>query len=148
MFTYSQYWKKNDMQKDFKKYTQKWRFEDVSVASLCRRDRNFGIYIWTTFSQVAKTQQVVHKSNRAIWKNVATRNCVLQVWLMTEPWEIQPTEYGEIRRDTERYRVSLRIQSKCGKIRTRKNSVFGHFSRSVCCFYHECAFDLLIWLIG
>ena len=26
--------------------------------------------------------------------------------------------------------VSLRIQSKCGKIRTRKNSVFGHFSHS------------------
>ena len=26
--------------------------------------------------------------------------------------------------------VSLRIQSKCRKIRTRKNSVFGHFSRS------------------
>ena len=32
-----------------------------------------------------------------------------------------PTEYGEI---------SLRIQSKCGKIRIRKNSVFGGFSRS------------------
>ena len=29
------------------------------------------------------------------------------------------------------YRVNLRIQSKYGKIRTRKNSVFGHFSRSV-----------------
>ena len=28
--------------------------------------------------------------------------------------------------------VSLRIQSECGKIRTRKNSVFGHFSRSAC----------------
>ena len=28
------------------------------------------------------------------------------------------------------YGVSLRIQSECGKIRTRKNSVFGHFSRS------------------
>ena len=27
--------------------------------------------------------------------------------------------------------VSLRIQSECGKVRTRKNSVFGHFSRSV-----------------
>ena len=25
--------------------------------------------------------------------------------------------------------VSLRIQPECGKIRTRKNSVFGHFSR-------------------
>ena len=26
--------------------------------------------------------------------------------------------------------VSLRIQPECGKIRTRKNSVFGHFSRN------------------
>ena len=33
--------------------------------------------------------------------------------------------------NTERYGVSLRIQSECGKIRTRKNYVFGHFSRSV-----------------
>ena len=32
--------------------------------------------------------------------------------------------------NTERYFVSLRIQSKCGKIRTRKNSIFGHFSSS------------------
>ena len=30
------------------------------------------------------------------------------------------------------YGVYLRIQSKCGKIRTRKNSVFGHLSRSDC----------------
>ena len=27
----------------------------------------------------------------------------------------------------ERYEVSLRIQFECGKIRTRKNSFFGHF---------------------
>ena len=33
--------------------------------------------------------------------------------------------------NTERYFVSLHIQPECGKIRTRKNSVFGHFSRSV-----------------
>ena len=32
--------------------------------------------------------------------------------------------------NTERYFVSLRIQSECGKIRTRKNSVFGHFLHS------------------
>ena len=31
--------------------------------------------------------------------------------------------------NTERYSVSLRIQSECRKIRTRKNSVSGHFSR-------------------
>ena len=28
-------------------------------------------------------------------------------------------------------KVSLRIHSECGKIRTRNNSVFGHFARSV-----------------
>ena len=33
--------------------------------------------------------------------------------------------------NTERYFVSLRIQSKCRKIWTIKNFVFGHFSRSV-----------------
>ena len=33
--------------------------------------------------------------------------------------------------NTERYGVSFRIQSKYGKVRTTKNSVFGHFSRSV-----------------
>ena len=31
----------------------------------------------------------------------------------------------------ERYSVALLIQSKCGKIRTRKNSVFGYFSHNV-----------------
>ena len=34
------------------------------------------------------------------------------------------TEYGEVL--PERYSVSLSINSKCGKIRIRKNSVFGH----------------------
>ena len=38
------------------------------------------------------------------------------------------TEYGEILRF--RYSISLRIQSEYRKIRTRNNSVFGHFSRS------------------
>ena len=33
--------------------------------------------------------------------------------------------------NTERYAVSLGIQCECGKIRTRENSVLGHFSRSV-----------------
>ena len=33
--------------------------------------------------------------------------------------------------NTERYFVSLCTQSECSKIRTRKNSVFGLFSRSV-----------------
>ena len=32
--------------------------------------------------------------------------------------------------NTKRYGVSLRIQSEYGKIRTRKNAVFGQFSHS------------------
>ena len=32
--------------------------------------------------------------------------------------------------NTERYEASVCIQSEYGKIRTRNNSVFGHFSRS------------------
>ena len=39
--------------------------------------------------------------------------------------------------NTERYFVSLRIQSECGKIRTRNKSVFGHFSRSVTYVYQR-----------
>ena len=47
-------------------------------------------------------------------------------------WSVFPrirTEKGEILRISP-YSVSLRIQSERWKIRTRKNSVFGHFSRS------------------
>ena len=33
--------------------------------------------------------------------------------------------------NTERYEVSVRIQSECGEIQTRKDSVFGHISHSL-----------------
>ena len=51
------------------------------------------------------------------------RHCVESCQIRSFFWSVFShirTEYGEI----------LRIQSKCGKIRTIKNSVFGHFSRS------------------
>ena len=34
-----------------------------------------------------------HAPNRAIWENVAMGNCVLQLWLMTEPSEVQPISH-------------------------------------------------------
>ena len=41
MFTYSQYWKNNDIEKHFKKYAQKWRLGNVSllasVRNICRK---------------------------------------------------------------------------------------------------------------
>ena len=39
--------------------------------------------------------------------------------------------FPEFELNTERYSVSLHTQSVCGKIQTRKNSVFEHFSGSV-----------------
>ena len=44
------------------------------------------------------------------------------------------------------YFVSLHIQSECGKIRTRKNSLFGHFSRSVYCSRFYTSHNIIIYL--
>ena len=54
-------------------------------------------------------------------------HCVKCVQIRTFFWSVYsriPTEYGEIRS------IYRDIQSEYGKIQTRKNSVFGHFSRS------------------
>ena len=45
--------------------------------------------------------------------------------------QIQSVFWSVISRNRIEYREIRSIQSKCGKMRTRKNSVFGHFSRSV-----------------
>ena len=52
--------------------------------------RNIGVYIRPTFSHDANTYQIACESNRAIWENLVTRNCVLEFWLMTELSEIKP----------------------------------------------------------
>ena len=51
--------------------------------------------------------------------------CVKSVQIRSYFWSV----FSRIRNEYG-YFVSLRIQSECGKIRTRNNSVFGHFSRS------------------
>ena len=50
--------------------------------------------------------------------------------------------YGVFRLNTERYGISLCIQSKCGKIQTRKNSVFGHFRRSAYLHFWRLALQI------
>ena len=52
-------------------------------------------------------------------------------WKATKDAVFSGPYFPEFRLNTERYGVSLRIQSECGIIQTRKNFVFGHFSRSV-----------------
>ena len=46
------------------------------------------------------------------------------------------------------YAVNLRIQSEYGKIRTRKNSVFGHFSRSARIIRYSCSWYIFAFWNG
>ena len=57
---------------------------------------------------------------------ILSMHCVKSVQIRSFFWSVFPA-FGL---NAERYKVSLRIQSECGKIRTRKNPVSGHFSRS------------------
>ena len=43
------------------------------------------------------------------------------------------------------YVLSLRIESECGKIRTRNSSVFGHFSHSEINPFHVTGFPKIFW---
>ena len=51
-------------------------------------------------------------------------HCLKSVQIRSYFWSV----FSHIR-TMEIYEVSLRTQSKCGKIRTRNNSVFGHFTQ-------------------
>ena len=75
-------------------------------------------YYFFTLSKISTYQT----SNYILWARYV--HCVKtdQIWsFFWSVFSLIWTEYGEI---------SLRIQSECGKIQTRKNSVFEHFSRS------------------
>ena len=58
--------------------------------------------------------------------NCRTNHCVKSVPIRCFFW----TTFPAFGLNTERCGVSPRNQSECGKIRTRKKSAFGHFSRS------------------
>ena len=87
-------------------------------------------------------------------------NCFFTEWKVSKCWVFSGLYFpafgmnteGYFGLNTERYGVSLciqsevyhRIQSECRKIWTRKNSVFGHFSRSVSCTL--ACFNFVFWL--
>ena len=58
---------------------------------------------------------------------------LITVWKVSKYGLISCPYFPVFGLNTERYEVSLRIQSECGKIRTRNNSVFGRFTQ---CFAH------------
>ena len=68
-------------------------------------------------------------------KLVHSFHCAKSVQIRSVFWSL-------FSRNRTEYRETRSIQSKCGKIRTRKNPVFGHFSRSV--LYYNLQFRLPI----
>ena len=66
--------------------------------------------------------------------NISTLTKILivtTVWKLSKYGVFSGPYFPSFGLNTERYEVSLRIQSECEKIRTRKYPVFGHFSHSV-----------------
>ena len=55
---------------------------------------------------------------------------ITTAWKVSKYGVFSGPHFPAFRLNTEKYEVSFRIQSECGKIWTTKNSVFGHFSRS------------------
>ena len=67
-----------------------------------------------------------------LWKffKAASTWAIDLVWKVSKYGVLSGPYFPAFGLNTERYSVSLHIQFNCGKIGTRKNSVFGHFSRS------------------
>ena len=65
-----------------------------------------------------------YRKRSVVWNGLISNACkVSKYGVISGPY------FPAFGLNTERY-VSLRIKYKCGKIRTRNNSVFGQFSRS------------------
>ena len=67
-------------------------------------------------------------------------------WKVSKYWVISGPCFSVFELNTEIYGVNLRIQSKYRKMRTRNNSVFGHFSRSD--IFKKLYFTLTLRSIG
>ena len=109
------------------------------------------------YSDIGRYGNVVYLNVKYTWNYTVTSllmngvycstlleiDCVKSVQIRSFLWSVFShirTEYGEILRispysvrmrentDQKKLRISLCIQSECGKIRTRKNAVFGRFS--------------------
>ena len=73
-----------------------WEREKVELnikLNIFENQRNRNIYLRSIFYPITETLQISHESKKAIWVNVATRICVLQLWLEKESSELQPIWY-------------------------------------------------------
>ena len=85
-----------------------------------------------------------YKVNQNYVRNTFKGNILRDIyaaWNLSKYGAISGPYFPAFGVNTERYFGSLRIQSEFWKIRTRKNSVFGHFSRSA---MNDC-FGCIFW---
>ena len=99
-----------------------WRQEgrntwDLLISAqlrMCTHKYPQHLYILTCFKSV----------NQSLNYHTTTVSKSVQIRSISGPY------FSAFGGNTQRYEVSLRIHSECGKIRSRKNSVLGHFSSS------------------
>ena len=114
------------------KYIQGKYIQNKYKASTCKAS-TYKASTYKTSTRQVHTRQVHTKlyHQHAIKNHNQDVNFLLHCKKSIQIRSIFWSVFSRIWTDYERYSVCLRIQSECVKIRTRKNSVFEHFSRSV-----------------
>ena len=79
------------------------------------------------FGKISKTKQITRENQYTGFYVIGTTYCMKSVQI----WSFSGLYFPVFRLNKEIYGVNLRIQSEYRKIRTRKTSVYGRFSRSV-----------------
>ena len=102
-----------------------------------------GIWICTTAERMKRwafrkfhSGEALDRSNCSsysvlFWNNLTIFFLFDTVWKVSKYGVFSGLYFSAFGLNTERYFLFLRIQSEYGKIRTRKYSVFGHFSHNV-----------------
>ena len=128
----------------------KWKFWYILFLHACKHYNNEGTYTSSYFLQISWTKLCTwtepfhfqfHMANRFRAQCFAPLKrifgaCTLREMCRNTSWNV--SKYGVIsgayfpvfELNMEIYSVNVRIQSEYRKILTRKDSVFGHFSRS------------------
>ena len=89
-------------------------------------------WIFTILAEAAPKPDYYYNplNGKFIQRHHISLHCLKGVQIRSFFWAVFSriqTEYGEIGLNTERYGVTLRIQSECRKIQPKKNSISGHF---------------------
>ena len=115
-------------------------FRSVREAAVCR---TFAKYLGNKLNgallkwSCEKTQRIVISQNEIcqsllclVYVLFFFKNIKSTAWKVSKYGVLSAPHFPTFGLNTDRYFVFLCIQSECGKIRTRKNSVIGHFSCS------------------